>query len=164
MKKMLFTLLTVVMVLTTLAVPAFAEPPTTVSGTFDYTFELLEDPRQANGNVFLHAQEWETWEGSFSGDSIAEFWVTQFREGNMNVWLRSEFTGTVLGVGAGDGDKMVIQLVGKKPAGEDWYGQWVIVGGEGDLAQVRGRGTWGGPGFGAVGPDIWYSGQIHFEP
>jgi hypothetical protein len=161
MKKMLLTLLAAIMVLSALSVPAFAKPSTPVSGTFDYTFELLEDPRQANGNVFLHAQEWETWEGSFSGDSIAEFWVTQFREGNMNVWLRSEFTGTVLGDKEGT---MIIQLVGKKPVNDDWYGQWVIISGTGDLANARGGGTWGGPGFGATGPDIWYSGQVHFEP
>ena len=60
-----------------------------------------------------------------------------FSSGFWNVWLRSDFTGKVL-------DKegtMVIQLVGKKPAGGDWYGHWVILSGTGDLAKVRGQGT-----------------------
>jgi hypothetical protein len=160
MKKMLFTLLTVVMVLSTLAVPAFAEPPATVSGYFDYTFEVQE-VREADGNQFLYATEDEDWQGDFVGTGDATFTVGIFSSGFWNVWLRSTFTGTVLGDKEGT---MVLQLVGKKPAGEDWYGQWVIISGTGDLANARGRGTWGGPGFGAEGPDITYSGQIHFEP
>ena len=160
MKKMLVVLLTAFMALPLLAVPAFAEPPTAVEGTFDYTFEVLE-VREANGNQFLYATEDEDRVGDFIGPGDAEFTVGIFSSGFWNVWLRSEFTGTVLGDKEGT---MVMQLVGKKPADGDWYGQWVILSGTGDLSNARGNGTWGGPGFGAAGPDIWYSGQIHFEP
>jgi len=73
-----------------------------------------------------------------------------------------ELEGTVLGSDLGT---LTILLTGKQDApDQDWYGQWVIISGTGDLANARGRGTWGGPGFGAEGPDIWYSGQVHFEP
>ena len=158
MKKMLLTLLTVFMVLSTLSMPAHAGPPDTVSGTFDYTFEVT-DIREADGNTFLYATEDEVWEGTFEGTSEAVFRVEMFSSGFWNVWLRSDFTGKVL-------DKegtMVIQLVGKKPAGGDWYGHWVILSGTGDLAKVRGQGTWWGPGFGSS-PAIYYSGKMHFEP
>jgi hypothetical protein len=148
------------MVLSTLAVPAFAEPPATVSGFFDYTYEV-QDVQEANGNQFLYATEDEVWQGDFVGEGDAEFRVGIFSSGFWNVWLRTTFTGTVTGDKEGT---MVLQLVGKKPAGEDWYGEWVIISGTGDLSNARGRGTWGGPGFGAEGPDIWYSGQVHFEP
>ena len=162
MKKMLVSLLTVFMALSILPTHALAEPPAPVSGTFDYTFEVDESrTRVADGNTFLYATEAETWEGDLSGTGDAEFTVGIFSSGFWNVWLRSEFTGTVLGNREGT---MVMQLVGKKPADGDWYGQWVILGGTGELSDARGNGTWGGPGFGAPGPDIWYSGQIHFKP
>jgi hypothetical protein len=160
MKKALLTLATVMMLLSTLAVPALAEPPTAVAGFFDYTFDPPVVLREADGNVFIHAAEHEEWQGSFVGTGEAEFTVGMFSSGFRNVWLRSTFTGTV-------GDKegtMVLQLVGKRPAGEEWYGQWVIISGTGDLSKARGQGTWGGPGSGADEADIWYSGQIHFAP
>jgi hypothetical protein len=153
--KKIVTLLAVFAALSMLAPPALAEPPTPVSGTFDYTFEIL-DSWTANGNTFLYAVEYEDWEGDFTGTAVAHFTVAMFSSGFWNVHLRSESTGTV-------GDKqgsMIIQLVGKKPADDDWSGQWVIISGTGELANVRGQGTWGGPGFGAAGPDIWYVGQI----
>jgi hypothetical protein len=163
MKKMSLVVLTLIMVLSALAMPAYAAGPTPVSGTFDYSF-VVDDTRSANGNTFLYATEWEEWAGDFSGQGEATFRVQVFPSGDMNVWLRSEFQGTVTGVEAGDDDKMIIQLVGEKPFGEDWSGQWVIIGGTGALAQVRGQGTWGGPGFGPVTPMIWYNGQIQIVP
>ena len=161
MRKMLLTPLIVCMValLPTLWMPVVhATPPITASGTFDYEFEITGS-READGNLFIYATEWETWVGTFDGTAVAVFRVGMFSEGFWNVWLRSTFTGTVLG----ESGTMVIQLVGKKPEGQDWYGQWVILSGTGGLANLCGQGTWGGPGFGAVGPDIWYEGQIHFE-
>ena len=160
MTKKAFAVLTLVMVLLMVSTTVLAQPPTAVEGYFDYTFDVL-DVREANGNQFLYATESEDWQGDFVGVGDAEFTVGIFSSGFWNVWLRSEFTGTVLGDKEGT---MVMQLVGKKPADGEWYGQWVILSGTGDLSKARGNGTWGGPGFGAEGPDIWYSGQIHFEP
>jgi len=77
----------------------------------------------------------------------------------LNVWLRSDFEGTVMGKEG----TLVIQLVGWRYLPEDWYGQWLIISGTGELANLRGQGIWWGPGFGAEGPDIFYSGQIHFD-
>ncbi len=135
-----------------------AGPPAAVEGSFDYTFNVT-DVREADGNRFVYAAEDEVWIGAFQGTSKAVFRVEMFSSGFWNVWLRSSFTGTVMD----ESGTMVIQLVGRRPESGYWQGQWVILSGTGDLANLRGEGTWGGPGFGAVGPDISYSGQIHFE-
>ena len=167
MRKMLLTPLIVCMValLSTLWMPAVhATTPIPVSGTVDYTFEVT-GMRVADGNTFLYAIEWETWMGDFEGTAVAFFRVEMFSSaGFWNVWLRSTFEGTV----DGKSGTLVIQLVGKKPLGKDWYGQWVIISGEGGLADLRGQGTWGGPGYRSDikipgDPDLWYEGQIHFD-
>ena len=160
MKKRIVILVAVMAVLSLVAGPVHAMPPIPAEGTFDYTFEVL-DERWADGNHFLYAMEWENWVGDFEGTAEAVFRVEMFSSGFWNVWLRSTFTGTV----QDKSGTLVIQLVGKKPAAdEDWYGRWVILSGTDELANLRGQGTWGGPGFNAPGPDIWYSGKIHFEP
>ena len=149
----------IIAVLFSQSLVAYAKPPMTVSGTFDYTFEIT-DTREANGNLFVYATEDEVWTGDFEGTAQAVFRVGMFRSGFWNVWLRSTFTGTVLGKEG----TLVIQLVGKKLGVEDWNGHWVIISGTGELEGLRGRGTWWGPGFDAPGPDIYYAGKVHFEP
>ena len=132
-----------------------------------------EEPKLADSNLFLYAGESEEWIGDFVGDGEAVFTVVIHKpvfdeEGNIidssfwNVWLRSTFTGTV----DGKFGTLLIQLVGKKPGAfpdQWWTGQWVIISGTGELANLQGQGNWWGPGFGAAGPDIWYEGRIHFD-
>jgi len=175
MRKMLLAalLMSTVGLLSALWIPAVnATKPTDVEGYFDYYYAIT-GMREADGNTFLYATEWETWEGDFEGTAEAVFRVGIFSSGFWNVWLRSEFTGTV----DGKSGTLVIQLVGKKPLDEDWHGQWVIISGTGELANLHGRGTWWGPGYedyNANGEpdagdvpgareDIWYSGKIHFD-
>ncbi|TET64914.1 DUF3224 family protein [Candidatus Bathyarchaeota archaeon] len=160
MRKMLsaLSLMSIVVILSTLSTTVHAATPTAASGYFDYTFEVT-GAREADGNLFIDAIEWETWEGDFEGTAVAVFRVGMFSSGFWNVWLRSTFTGTV----EGKPGSMVIQLVGKKPEGQDWYGQWVIISGTDELVNLHGHGNWWGPGGGAEGPDIWYEGMIHFD-
>jgi hypothetical protein len=161
MRKMLLMPLIVSMValLFVLPIPVKSTQPTEANGTFDYTFEIL-NMRFAGPNTFLYAVEHDTWTGTFTGTSESFFRVGIFsKAGFWNVWLEGTFTGWVL-------DKygtMTFNLVGKKPDGGEWYGQWVILSGTGDLKDLHGQGNWWGPGFGAPGPDIYYSGNIHFE-
>ena len=150
-----------VALLSTLSMPAVhATRPTPVSGAFDYTFEITSE-NWVDGHWIFEATEWEDWFGDFEGSAVSFFKVTWFNfpEGPLNVWLRSDFEGTVMGREG----TLVIQLVGWRYLPEDWAGQWVIVSGTGALANLHGQGAWGGPGFGASGPDIWYSGQVHFD-
>ena len=137
-----------------------ATRPTTVSGTFDYTFEITSE-RWINGHYIFEATEWETWEGDFQGTAISFFTVVWFNypDGPLFVWLRGTFTGTVLGKAG----TMTFRLVGWRPLPDDWSGLWVITSGTDELANLRGQGIWGGPGFDAPGPDIWYSGRVHFR-
>jgi hypothetical protein len=164
MKRLLFTIVMVCIMLSTASMPAYAKRPMEVSGDLDYWFQVL-DMRQANGNTFMYATEQEEWRGDFEGVGESVFRVGMFASGFWNVWLRCEFTGAV-----GDKEGTVqIQLVGKKPLDGEWYGQWVILGGTGDLANIHGRGTWSGPGYrddvkDPDHPDCFYSGHIHFDP
>ncbi len=162
MRKMLLTPLVVCMValLSMLSLPAYAKPPMLAEGSFDYTFEIM-DQKWADGHWFFTATEYETWEGDFEGTAVSFFRVVWFNypDGPLNVWLRSDFEGTVMGKQG----TLVIQLVGWRYLPEDWYGEWVIISGTGELANLKGQGIWWGPGFGAPGPDIFYSGNIHFN-
>jgi hypothetical protein len=162
MRKTLLTPLIVCMValLSMLLMPVHATPPIPAKGSFDYTFEIM-DQKWAAGHWFFTATEYETWQGDFEGTAVSFFRVVWFNypAGPLNVWLRSDFEGTVMGKEG----TLVIQLVGWRYLPEDWYGQWLIISGTGELANLRGQGIWWGPGFGAEGPDIFYSGQIHFD-
>jgi hypothetical protein len=165
MRKTLLVLLVVFVILSTLSIPAYAKPSIDVSGSLDYTFEIL-NMREANGNTFLYATEHEHWAGDFIGEGDSVFRVGMFASGFWNVWLRCEFTGTALGDKEGT---LVIQMVGKKPLDGDWYGQWVILSGTGDLANAHGQGTWWGPGYRSdekdpEDPDIFYLGRVHLAP
>jgi hypothetical protein len=142
----------------------YSTKPTHASGTFDYTFTITSE-RWNRRHYFFEATEDEVWEGSFEGTAVSYFRVTWFNapSGPLKVWLRGTFTGIVH---YGEMDKegtMVIQLVGWKQPEEDWYGRWVILSGTEELANLHGRGTWWGPGFGDPGPDISYEGHIHFD-
>ena len=161
MKKTLSLALFICLIMVFCSQPllAYAKPSMEVSGYFDYTFDVT-GMREADGNLFLYAIEDEVWIGDFEGTAQAVFRVGMFRSGFWNVWLRSTFTGAV----AGKQGTLVIQLVGKKQGMEDWYGQWVIISGTGELEGLHGKGKWWGPGFDAPGPDINYMGKVHFEP
>ncbi len=158
-------LLCAVALLSTLWMPAVhATESITAEGTFDYTYEITGMRVSDEGNIFIDAKEWEVWIGAFDGTAEAVFRVGIFPlEGFWNVWLRSTFTGTV----QDKSGTLIIQLVGKRTMWDAerfwWSGQWMIVSGTGELANLHGQGTWWGPGFGAEGPDIFYSGQIHFD-
>jgi hypothetical protein len=163
MKKLIVTIFLICALLPVLSTAAYASPPTAVSGELDYWFQVT-DMRDAGPNTFMEAIEQEEWRGDMVGTGDSVFTVGML-QGFWTVWLRSEFVGEI----DGRHGTLVMQLVGKKPADQDWYGQWVILGGTGELANAHGRGTWWGPGYRsddkeAGDPDCYYSGQIHFDP
>lgn len=132
-----------------------------VKGTFDYTYEFLRDPIQANGKTIVFAEEFETWTGDLAGEGHAYFIVMVDDESGLKeVVLLSVHTGEV----DGKHGTAVIRLVGKKPAGGNWIGTWKILSGTDELANLYGHGIWWGPGFGDVSPMIYYRGTIRFKP
>ena len=68
MKKKLFVLLLVVMVLSMLSIPAFAGPPEEVGGEWSYIVTDVE-VRVAGGNTFMTTYDEGVWTGTFEGVS-----------------------------------------------------------------------------------------------
>ncbi len=182
MKKMTVGLLTLVMLLSAFSVLAHATPPTEVAGELRYMarFKVYddsgqcvppdgpEDPRppcirMADGNMFAETFEDAVWGGAFVGVTTDDCKVVIHSSGAWFYKAIASFQGTV------DGREGTLQMsmAGSRPSGDaEWQGRWVILGGDGELATLRGQGTWSG--FGA--PDVWvwgdisYEGKIHFDP
>jgi hypothetical protein len=163
MKRMLLTLLTLSVILSMLSVPALAGPPTAAEGLWQYKPTIL-DERVADGNIFLETSEEGIWTGTFEGESTEAGHVVIHSSGFWSFRAIVSFSEVTVDDKTGT---LEMSVVGKRPdAGSDWQGRWVILGGTGELATLRGQGTWWGPG--APGPGEWgdipYAGQIHFEP
>lgn len=146
------------------SVPVSAGPPENAEGLWQYlpSATLI---RVADGNTFLDITETGQWSGTFSGESTEEGTVVQHSSGLVSFKGKVSFVGDV-------GDKsgtLEMRVVGSKPdPGSEWEGTWVIISGTGDLSTLHGQGTWWGPGWSPANPtkwgDIYYSGEIHFEP
>jgi len=140
-------------------------PPTSASGKWCYT-PHIKDMREADGNTFMEAYT-ETppdeWTGTFDGKSKDVYSAVILSTGAWNAGGVALFDGAV---GNRKGT-LVIWFSGKRPdAKADWSGKWVILRGIGELANLRGEGTWWGPGAPDVGKRgcVDYSGKIHFDP
>lgn len=162
MKKRVLTLLTMIMILSTLSAPALAGPPTEVGGLWQYT-PYIVGVRVAGGNMFLQTIEDGIWTGNFEGDSTEDGQVVVHSSGSWSYKGIVSFVGTV----DGRSGTMEMSVAGRRPdVLSDWQGLWVILSGTDELANLRGQGTWWGPGAPAPEQqgDIYYSGTIHFEP
>lgn len=145
-----------------------------VEGTFDYNYEIVYQ-EEAHAHTMIYAIEHEWWTGSFEGTAHAVFIVLVDETGTPTVDLLSTFTGTV----HGKKGSLVIRLIGEKTSPDaNWGGDWEIIRGIGELKNLRGQGTWGGPGYegprppepdwdpvgeGNTRPDIWYKGMLSTE-
>lgn len=159
MKKILFFLMFVLLIFS--ASPVHAEQPDMASGEWSY---MVTDwtQEEVGGNFVFSTYDIGKWEGTFEGTSTEVGLVVIFRSGN------SSFKGTLTFEGEVDGRSgtFTMSVVGRKSGVEDWKGQWVILNGTGELANLCGQGTWFGPG--AAGFLVWgtveYEGNYHFEP
>lgn len=164
MKKRLLILITVLMVvlLVTLSVPAYAGPSENAEGLWQYQ-PFIEEMRFAGGNIFLETFENGSWSGTFTGTSTEDGKVVIHSSGTWSFKGIVSFEGEV----NGKSGKLTMRAVGSRPdAFTDWTGKWVILSGTDDLITLRGQGTWWGPGAPAPGEwgDIYYSGNVHFDP
>lgn len=125
-----------------LAVPAFASPPTEASG-YGWLTGVATGP---GGELIVIAQ----WDGTFQGE--LRHAISDRRA------VRGESVGSVAGR-EGSLDILIPRAWGD-PAIPGYHGKWVILGGEGELQNLRGQGTFFFDSPGA-GP---YEGQIHFDP
>jgi len=165
-KRMLMLLVTVLMValLSTLSVPVYAGPPGHAEGLWQY-IPSVTSSRIADGNTFLDTTEVGQWTGTFSGVSTEIGKVVRHSSGFASFKGAVSFVGNV---GNKSGTFEMLAVGSKPDPSSEWEGMWVIISGTGDLATLHGQGTWWGPGYSSANPtewgDIYYSGEIHFEP
>ena len=162
MKKMSVIVVLVVMILTTLLMSVHAGPPTNAEGLWRYQ-PFIDETRVVGGNTFLKTHENGEWTGTFVGDSTELGQVVIHASGSWSFNAIVSYVGTV----DGRSGTLEMSVVGSRPdVFTDWQGRWVILSGTGDLATLRGQGTWRGPGSLGEGKwgDIYYSGNVHFEP
>ena len=144
---------------------AIAQEQVPVSGSFNYTPEIFAQV-PAGTSVFFDASEDEVWTGDIEGTAVAPFRMVITPNGVWDAWLHAEFEGTVLG--EHDGTMTIASRYMRPSPDAHWTGEWIILGGTGDLEGVQGHGTAWGPGFDAenpeAGPDIFYSGVVVMPP
>jgi hypothetical protein len=166
MRKMRLTVLTgaVGVFLFSVVTPIQAGPPQYGFGNFTY-LGISADVQSRGCNLFVTIHE-ETadWTGLFVGSSVDEGRAVGHCNGDWSVKEILTFEDVEVD---GESGGLVMSIVGYMPAGVfEWYGQWVILEGTGDLANLHGHGNWWGPG--SPGPGlpgfIEYDGYYHFEP
>jgi hypothetical protein len=167
MKKKLFVLLVVIMVLSVMSIPALARPSLRktdrVEGIWTYlpagpdveyvigphTFLRISEAGEWTGTITGHADEW--------GEVVIHSSGPWYYEGTVPFE-----SATVSGMTGG----LVISTFGWRPdVGAEWVGTWEIISGRGGLASLRGGGTWEGPGWlgdPAVPGVLTYSGNITY--
>jgi hypothetical protein len=162
-KISIFLLLLVSMLVFMQAAPAAASEPVDVSGILTYIPYPVGEPKIAGGSTFFQTAEESWYVGGFVGTADDECTVIVHANGSWTYNAVSYFTGTV----NGQAGEMTMRLNGRRPdASSEWTGEWVILGGSGELAGLHGQGIFygvGSPGFGEPG-EITYEGQIHFDP
>jgi len=153
-----------VVLLATLSVPVHAGPLEHAEGLWQY-IPSIENVRVADGNTFLDTTEIGQWAGTFSGTSTEIGKVVRHSSGHVSFKGAVSFVGNV---GNKSGTFEMLTVGSKPDLSSEWEGKWVIINGTGDLATLHGQGTWWGPGWSSANPtewgDIYYLGEIHFEP
>ncbi len=170
MKKISLLLITILIValLIMLSVPAHASPPSTAEGLWQYTTYILK-AREAGCNTFLTTFEKSVWTGTFEGTSTEDGRVVIHCNGRWSFKAIVTFDQVTVKdeSGADRSGTLEMSAVGSRPDGSaEWFGQWVITNGTDGLKNLRGQGNFWGPGAPAPEEwgDIYYSGNIHFDP
>ena len=163
MKKQVSILVMALLVVLALSISVQAGETIAAQGLWQYT-PYIEGVRFADGNMFVDTREDGVWTGTFVGDSTEDGKMVVHSSGFRSFKATVSFSDVTV---EGKSGTLEMRAVGKRLSpDQDWEGQWVITGGTGELAGLRGHGTWWGPGAPAPGVqgDIHYAGQIHFEP
>lgn len=104
------------------------------------------DPYSGEPNKAFLALSYDSkWTGTFAGESIDYGMAITHGENVMAfvdaIWFDSVQVGDASG-------SLGLDVIGDRPeVGVDWRGTWVISGGSGDLKDLRGHGTFWGPGW-----------------
>jgi hypothetical protein len=120
------------------------------SGTFVDVVTSMQT-RMADGNVIITQTISQTLMGTFTGTASQQATTVVHRTGAANFFGAETCTCTV----AGKTGSLVIGFSGTSAPNGSFEGQFVIVSGTGDLANLNGRGTIQSPNN--------YTGVIHFD-
>jgi len=107
--------------------------------------------RMADGNLILTQTVAQTLTGTFTGTASQQATTVVHPSGAANFFGAETCTCTV----AGKTGSLVLGFSGTSAPDGSFEGQFVIIGGTGDLANLNGRGTVQSPGT--------YTGVIHFD-
>ena len=126
-------------------------------------FEDCIDP-DAQRQIFALFEN-STWSGTFNGTSIDEGKVVVHCTGWTSFFAIVTFDFVEVDGKVGG---LFMRVDGSKPdPTADWCGSWTLIDGTRELANLRGRGNWWGPGFIPVPPFapgmIYYDGRIKWS-
>lgn len=164
-KKTLITLIVgMVALLSMLSLPVFAQESESipVSGGYYYVPEILSAV-ELDGTVYSDVVDEEFYSGDFEGTAVSSYRAVISPTGTWDAWVLTEFSGTVLGDMEGT---MTIMFIYSRYANTaEWFGEWWILGGTGDLANIHGTGVAWGPGFNpedptTTTPTTFYKGDL----
>lgn len=142
-----------------------AGAPTEASGEWLYLPSVV-GMRTAGCNTFLDTTEVGIWSGTFVGESAEVGNVVIHCNGRLGFNATVSFDSVTVG---GKTGPLEMRANGVKASPEaDWVGHWVILSGSGELENLRGNGTFWGPGWLESDPtaygQIYYDGQVKFAP
>jgi hypothetical protein len=109
--------------------------------------QMIEfDPYHGDPNKAFMAVPYDSkWTGIFNGKS--KDYGVAIAHGPSPMIFVDAITFQNVDVGGATGG-LHLDVLGERPAvGSDWKGSWVITSGSGDLEEIRGHGTFWGPGW-----------------
>jgi len=149
-------LFTVTVILLFVVATAYASTPNQGSGNFNLIAEpIINSLRQANGNMFINQTLVFEYDGTMIGESIADVTCLAKPTGQTVCHGREVFTGSV----EGKSGTFVFQVSVKIDETGQIKGQWIILKGTSELANLKGGGTVAGTTASGT-----YTLNFHFDP
>jgi hypothetical protein len=162
-KKVVLLSLLILVFLFMITFSVQAGPPKPAEGEWLYTPYIL-GVKEAGCNTFLTTYEDGIWSGTFNGNSREDGRVIVHCQGNWSFKAIAYFEDVEVANRSGS---LTMTVNGSRPdASAEWFGYWTITDGTDGLENLRGQGTFWGPGAPEPGVQgtIYYEGNIHFEP
>ncbi len=153
--KSLFLLIITLMLLFVVTT-AYASTPNQGEGNFYLIAEpVINSARQANGNMIMDETLVFAFDGTMIGESLADVTCLAKPTGQVVCHGREVFTGSV----EGKSGTFVFQVAVKIDETGQLMGQWIILKGTSDLANIKGEGTVAGTTASGT-----YTLDFHFDP
>lgn len=143
-----FLLVAVVTLAATMFVPATAAEPTTTGhslskqaeGTWSWVNTTWDQWKTTNkGGAYASGTEAGTWTGTFEGTAVETFGAQIFPDDTLWALIEIAFEGTVEDRA---GTLQILTTAVLRDPDGTMHGRWTIISGTGELANLRGQGTW----------------------